>query len=251
MLKRKVDKGVILAAGDGNRLGVLTATCPKVLLPVNGTAPLITYPINALVAAGISEIAIVVGYLGDKVMEVLGDGSDLDARLQYIYNPDYLGGNATSVYKAFDWTQGDPVVLCMGDHLIDDRLVKCLMDRHPINETLCVDFMPAGYHHLDEATKVAVDSNGCIKDIGKDIVCWDALDTGIFLLTDKFFQALSELVHRLGTDIEIADVIRFLISQGHRFDTCNVSGCFWMDVDTEEDLNMARVSVGDEDGSRV
>ena len=85
-----------------------------------------------------------------------------------------------------------------------------------------------------------VDSSGCIKEIGKELVYWDALDTGVFLLTENFFQALQELVQHHGTDVEITDVIRFLISQGHRFDSCNASGCFWLDVDTEEDLNVAR-----------
>lgn len=241
MFKQRVNKGVILAAGDGNRLGPLTVSCPKGLLPVNDRVPLITYPIEALVAAGITQIAIVVGYLGDKVMEVLGSGSSFGAKLQYIFNSDYLGGTAISLYKARDWTQGDPFVLCMADHLIERKLVKCLLDRKTCNETLCVDYTPASYHQLDEATKVIVDSAGHIRNIGKELIYWDALDTGVFLLTENFFQALHELTYRLGSDIEITDVIRFLVKQGHRFATCNVSGCFWLDVDTEGDLNMARM----------
>lgn len=249
MFKWKVNKGVIIAAGDGSRLGPLTLTCPKVLLPVNGV-PLITYPIEALVAAGIREIAIVVGYLGDKVVEALGDGSHFGVRLQYFFNSDYLGGNAVSVHKARDWAQGEPVVLCMGDHLIEGEMVRRLLDRQTLNEALCIDYAPSQHHQLAEATKVTVDETGCIKDIGKDIVFWDALDTGIFIVTESFFQAVQELVHHISIDIEITDVIRFLIGQGHRFNTCNVSGCFWVDVDTEEDLNMAR-SVGDKYGSCV
>jgi choline kinase len=120
-------------------------------------------------------------------------------------------------------------------------MVKRLLDRQTLNETLCVDYTPAQHHQLAEATKVIVDKAGCIKDIGKNLICWDGLDTGVFLLTENFFRALDKLVPRLGIDIEISDVIRFLISRGHRFDTCNVSGCFWVDVDTEETLNMVRV----------
>ena len=246
MLNQKVDKGVILAAGVGDRLGSLTTTCPKVLLPVNDKT-LISYPIEALATAGISEILIVVGYLADKVIEVLGNGSNLGVRLQYIFNPDYLGGIAISVFKARDWAQGNPIVLCMGDHLIEGTLVRRLLDRPTFNETLCIDYTPEQYHQLAEATKVSVDSAGCIKDIGKDLIYWDALDTGVFLLTENFFRALDELVPKLGIGIEISDVIRFLMSRGHHFDTCNVSGCFWVDVDTEEDLKMVRV--GDKDGS--
>ena len=233
-------KGIILAAGDGDRLGSLTAIYPKVLLPVNGKRQLIGSPIEALVAAGVRDIAIVVGYLGNKVMEVLGDGNDFGVRLQYIYNSSYLGENAISVHKAREWAQGEPVVLCMGDHVIDKEIVKQLIDRPVPNETLCIDYTPAHHHELAEATKVTVDSAGCIKDIGKNLAHWDALDTGVFLLTENFFQALNELVQYHGTDVEISDVISFLVSRGHPFDTCDVSGCFWADVDTKEDLDMVR-----------
>ncbi len=236
-----VDKGIILAAGDGNRLGYLTRTCPKVLLPVNNRGPIIGYPIEALLAAGISEIAIVVGYLGDRIMEVLGDGSKFGVKLEYIFNPDYLTGAGVSLHKAKDWARGEPVVLCMGDHLIEEKLVKGLLDSQTSNEVLCVDYSPLTYYQLAEATKVTLDDERCITDIGKALVGWDAVDMGVFLLTERFFQALEELVHGRGSDTEISDVVRFLISQGHRFHTYDASGCFWADVDTEEDLNMARM----------
>ena len=239
MFERKIKKGVILAAGDGDRLGSLTLDCPKVLLSVNDEAPLIRYPIEALVAADISQIAIVVGYLGDKIRESLGDGSSFGAELHYIYNFDYLGGNAISVHRVKDWAQGEPIVLCMGDHLLDRELVRRLLDRKIFNDTLCVDKSSALSYKASEATKVAVDGDGCINDIGKGLVCWDALDTGVFLLTENFFRTLDELVARVGTDIEISEAIRFFISQGYRFHTCDVSGCFWMDIDTEEDLSRA------------
>ncbi len=238
--KKEINKGIILAAGDGDRLGPLTAICPKVLLPVNGKQ-LIGYPIEALAAVGVRDIAIVVGYLGDKVIEALGNGSDFGVRLQSIYNADYLSGNAISVYKAGEWAQGEPLVLCMGDHVIDGEIVKRLLDRQtPVNETLCVDYSPAHYHELAEATKVAVDGAGCIKNIGKGLAYWDAIDTGVFLLTENFFRALSELVQYHGTNVEISDVIRFMVGRGHHFDTCDVSGCFWADVDTKEDLDRIR-----------
>jgi choline kinase len=239
MLKRRIHKGIILAAGDGDRLGSLTIACPKVLLSVNDI-PLIRYPVEALVAAGISDIAIVVGYLGDKIIDLVGNGFDFGVRLKYIYNSDYLGGNAISVYMAKEWAQGEPVVLCMGDHLIERKMIKRLLDRQILNETLCIDYTPYQHHQLAEATKVIVDGAGCIKDIGKELVFWDAIDTGIFLLTENFFKAIHELVQYCGIDVEISDVIRFLISQGHSFDTCNVSGSSWIDVDTKEDLELAR-----------
>ena len=144
-LPRKVNKGIILAAGDGDRMGSLTLTCPKTMLQVKG-APLISHPIKALAAAQVRDIAIVVGYLGDMVADELGNGSSFGVRFEYIMNPDYLGGNAISAYKARDWAQGEPVVLCMGDHIIEADMVRHLLDRQNITETLCVDHTPASHH---------------------------------------------------------------------------------------------------------
>ena len=232
-------KGIILAAGDGGRLGVLTQRYPKALLDAGGR-PLIGYPLAAQAAAGIQEIAIVVGYLGERVREVLGDGSQFGVGLSYIRNDDYLGGNAVSVHKACQWVQGAPVVVCMADHVIGEEMVKRLVENAPAEETLCVDHSPGEYLNIDEATKVALDGDGCISDIGKGLARWDALDTGVFLLTGRFFRALDGLVRRHGLGVEMSDAIRSLVGQGHRFGTRDVSGCFWMDVDTKDDLDTIR-----------
>lgn len=231
-----ISKGVVLAAGDGGRLRVLSPTRPKVLLPVRGK-PLICHPIEALATAGIREIAVVIGYRGGQVRTALGDGSRFGVRLDYILNSDYHGGNAISVKKVKSWAAGEPFVLCMGDHIIEPGFVSRLLDKSAIADTLCVDFAPAGHHQLVEATKVVLDSSGCIKRIGKGLAYWNAIDTGVFLLTEKFLDAIGELIPVLGIDIEISDVIRLLVGSDYRFATCDVSGCFWADVDTEEDLN--------------
>jgi len=236
VVNRHISKGVVLAAGDGGRLHPLTSAYPKVLLPVRGK-PLILYPIEALAAVGIREIAVVVGYLGSQVSAALGDGRRFGVKLDYILNPDYGGGNAISVKKVKPWAAGAPFVLCMGDHIVETGFVSRLLDKSPIAETLCVDFAPAGHHRLEEATKVVVDSTGCIKRIGKELTYWNAIDTGVFLLTEKFLDAIEELIPELGIDIETSDVIRFLGGTGCRFATCDVTGSFWADVDTEEDLD--------------
>jgi glucose-1-phosphate thymidylyltransferase len=240
MQKGNVRKGVILAAGYGRRLGSLTTTCPKVLLPLGNQESLITYPIRALAEAGIKEIAIVIGHLAEKVMHGLGDGSQFGVKLHYLVNSNYLSGNAISVREARGWAQGNPVVLSMGDHLIEEKIVRRLLSSETSGESLCVDYTPAQHHKIEEATKVAVNTTGYIKNIGKELDHWNALDTGVFLITDDFFKAVDEVVQSCGTDIETADVIRFLIDRGYCFDTCDVSGCFWIDVDTPKDLDLAR-----------
>ncbi|MEA3282358.1 MAG: sugar phosphate nucleotidyltransferase, partial [Euryarchaeota archaeon] len=67
-------KAVILAAGEGTRMRPLTASCPKVMLPV-ANRPVLEHIIIAARDAGISKFVCVVGYRGDVIREYFGDGS--------------------------------------------------------------------------------------------------------------------------------------------------------------------------------
>jgi choline kinase len=170
----------------------------------------------------------------------LGDGSQYGVNLYYVENQQYLGGNAISAWKAKSWTVGEPVILCMGDHIIEPNIIWRLLSTKEINDTLCIEYRPTQYPTIEEATKVALFENGSIRDIGKELIHWDALDTGVFLLTERFFNSVEELARLRGNNIEMSDVIRFMVAQGHRFNTCNVSECSWMDIDIVEDLELAR-----------
>jgi choline kinase len=239
-INTSITRGVILAAGDGDRMGELTRDRPKVLLPLNKDEPLVLSPIRALAAAGIRNIAIVVGYLANEVKRSLGDGSQYGVNLHYVKNPDYLGGNAISAWKAKSWTMAEPVIFCMGDHILQPNVVCRLLSTKVITDTLCVEYRPTPCHNIEEATKVALFEDGEILDIGKELRRWDALDTGVFLLTERFFNTVEELARWRGNNIEISDVIRFMVARGHHFNTCDVSSCSWMDIDIEEDLKLAR-----------
>lgn len=240
MVKRRIDRAIILAAGDGDRMGELARNLPKVLLSIHKGEPLVLYPIRALAAVGVRNIAIVVGYLANEVRRSIGDGRQYGVNLDYVENSDYLGGNAISALKAKSWSMGEPVILCMGDHVIQTEIIRRLLSTDITTDTLCVEYQPASGHDVEEATKVALYEDGCIQDIGKNLKSWDALDTGVFLLTGKFFNAVEKLARLRGDNIEISDVIRFMVAQGHCFSACDASDCSWMDIDTEEDLELAR-----------
>ena len=75
-------RAMILAAGRGERMRPLTDHTPKPLLGVAGK-PMIQYHIEALAAAGVSEIVINLAWLGKQIRTALGDGSRFDVRIQY------------------------------------------------------------------------------------------------------------------------------------------------------------------------
>lgn len=75
-------RAMILAAGRGERLRPLTDHTPKPLLPVGGK-PLIDYHVEALVVAGVTEVVINVAWLGQQIIDHLGDGATFGANIQY------------------------------------------------------------------------------------------------------------------------------------------------------------------------
>lgn len=113
----KIERAIILAAGEGKRLRPVTANMPKPLIKVNGVRFTDTI-INALKSNGIHEIIIVVGYKKECVYEVYKDDPDI----KIIENPYYLdGNNITSIYVARDYLPGSFVI--EGDQIIKNAAV--------------------------------------------------------------------------------------------------------------------------------
>lgn len=112
-------KGVILAGGLGTRLHPLTRITNKHLLPVFDR-PMIHYPLQALINAGIRDILLVTGgsNAGD-FLKLLGNGRDFGLQhLNYTYQ-EGEGGIAAALSLAEHFVDGDPVCVILGDNLIE------------------------------------------------------------------------------------------------------------------------------------
>ncbi len=227
-------KGVILAAGDGTRLAPLTNNRPKPLVPVLGR-PLIEYTLNSFAQVGIRELIIVIGYRGEMIAKEIGDGSRYGVKVSYAPNPHYKGGNGTSIHAARPLLADEAFVLAMADHMIASSLLKKLLDKGEIDDTLCVDRTAKAPPQVKDATKVWVNDAGLITQIGKELEHWNAIDTGVFLFTPRIFPIVADLMEKHNGCCSVTDAVRRLIRQkGMR--ACDVSGAFWMDVDTLADL---------------
>ncbi len=237
-------KGVILAAGDGGRLHPLTLNFPKVLLPMEDR-PLISYPIEAMVAKGITEIAVVVGHKAEHIISQLPDCIPQGIRLEFISNPHYHGGNALSLAAAREFVGDDQFVLCMGDHIIHRDIVARLLAHQVDRPVLCVDSIPTYPSQINDAMRVLTDSDGHLVSIGKQLSEWNAVDTGVFLLGEEVFEVVQHLQTRYGYDVELSHMVEFLIAHNPPFTTCDVSGLYWTDIDTEDDyISTARLMEG-------
>jgi glucose-1-phosphate thymidylyltransferase len=115
-------KGVVLAGGLGTRLRPLTAVTNKHLLPVYDQ-PMIYYPIQTLVNAGITDIMIVTGgnSAGD-FLKLLGNGKAFGLKhLNYTYQ-EGEGGIAEALGLVEHFASGDPVCVVLGDNIIEGNI---------------------------------------------------------------------------------------------------------------------------------
>jgi glucose-1-phosphate thymidylyltransferase len=119
-------KGVILAGGLGTRLYPLTKITNKHLLPVFDR-PMIYYPIEALIGAGIRDIMIVTG--GKKsgdFLSLLGNGSDFGLKhLNYTYQKGE-GGIAEALGLCEHWAAGEAVCVILGDNIIERNVARAV-----------------------------------------------------------------------------------------------------------------------------
>ena len=184
-------KGVILAAGYGRRFD-LGNGLHKLLLRI-GNRAVIDYTLEAFGKVGIREVAMVIGYRGELLRDYVGDGARHGIHVEYLFNPQYKEGNARSLNTSKVFTQEDPFLLSMGDHLVSPALLSRMLASTTDSSALAVDFSQ-DIHAIEETTRVCVDSEGCIYRIGKDLREWDGVDAGVFRLTPAIYEAVTAVI---------------------------------------------------------
>ena len=121
-------QALVLAAGLGMRLRPLTDVCAKPALPVAGE-PLIRRIVGWLAAHDVNDLVVNLHYLPHTITAVLGDGSDLSARVRYSWEQPQILGSAGGPRLALDIIGSDTFIIANGDTLTDLN-VRALVDAH-------------------------------------------------------------------------------------------------------------------------
>jgi len=223
-------EALIIAAGRGERFRPFTDENPKPLIPLLGR-PLIERVILSVREAGIEDLIIVTGYLGEKLRAFLDDGSKYSVRIRYVENEHWQLGNGVSVYKAKDLIKRD-FILLMSDHVFNPEILFELQ-KYKIGRdecALCVDTHMRYVFDIEDATKVLVDGDRILR-IGKELKEFNGVDMGIFLCSPILFEALDRSIRkgRYG----LTDAVRELAEKG-RMKAClfDDEEHYWMDIDT-------------------
>jgi choline kinase len=225
----------VLAAGNGDRFNTGTRRS-KLLQPILGQ-PLILRTLATAHAAGITSFELVVGYEADAVRAAVEQGAPAGVSVSFTVNPDWHLENGLSALCARDRFRDRRFALLMGDHLFEPDVLARLLaaSAAPGESLLAIDTRPAPPDVAAEATKVRLHESRIVA-IGKDLVEYDALDTGLFVCAPALFPALEE-AQRAG-DTTLSGGIRRLAALG-LMRGVEIGNAAWYDIDTPADLETA------------
>jgi len=229
-------KCLIIAAGKGSRLCLRGDSKPLVPLL---ELPLIERVILTAKGAGLSDFYVVTGYNGKKLRKHLDQfGQDKDLKISYLINNQWEKKNGLSVLKAKGGIE-ENFILLMSDHIFNESiLTELLKEKVADGEVmLAVDYnLENKTVDVNDVTKVLVDGNNRIVNIGKKIKKYNAYDTGIFLCSPALFEALEKGSARGETSLSAGIKILAKKKKARVFD---IKGNYWIDVDDEKAFRKA------------
>jgi glucose-1-phosphate thymidylyltransferase len=241
-------KGVVLAGGTGSRLHPLTRVTNKHLLPIYDK-PMVYYPIQTLVNAGIEEILLVTGgkNAGD-FLRLLGNGREFGLKhLNYTYQ-EGEGGIADALGLAEFFAAGDPICVILGDNIIERNIreaaehfknqndgARILLKKVPDAQRFGVAEIRGDHVVGIEEKPEAPKSNYAV--------------IGIYFYDATVFQKIRRLKPSGRGELEITEVNNFYIEEGKL--TYEVLGGWWTDAGTFESLLHANVLVAETGANKM
>jgi glucose-1-phosphate thymidylyltransferase len=241
-------KGVVLAGGKGTRLYPLTRVTNKHLLPVF-ERPMIYYPIQTLVDAGIRDVIVVTGgHNSGDFLRLLSNGKDFDLhRIHYTYQ-EGEGGIADALRLAEPFVEGEKICVILGDNIIENNI---------IDSATAFEKQPAGAHIL---LKQVPDPQrfGCpvlsegrilrIEEKPKNPKS-DYAVTGIYFYDATVFEKIGRTKPSARNELEITDVNNMYLEEGSL--THSILNGWWTDAGTFESLLKATNLVAETGANKI
>ena len=241
-------KGVVLAGGKGSRLYPLTRVTNKHLLPVYDR-PMVFYPIQTLVDAGVQDIIVVTGgqNSGD-FLRLLSNGKDFNLRrIHYTYQ-EGEGGIADALRLAEPFVEGDKICVVLGDNIIENNIIEAARS---------FEQQEKGAHII---LKEVPDPErfGCPEISGGRILCIEEKPKkpksnyaviGIYFYDSTVFEKIGKTKPSWRNELEITDVNSMYLQEGTL--THSILDGWWTDAGTFESLVRATNLVAQTGANRI
>jgi glucose-1-phosphate thymidylyltransferase len=230
-------KGVVLAGGTGSRLYPLTRVPNKHLLPVYDR-PMVYYPIQTLVDAGIRDILLVTGGLNSgDFLRLLANGKEFGLnRLHYAYQ-EGEGGIADALRLAEHFADGESICVILGDNILEGSIRSAVVDfeKQRVGAKVLLKEVPDA-----QRFGVAEIDGGCIVSIVEKPLHprSNYAVTGVYMYDASVFDKIRDVVPSRRGELEITDVNNRYIAEGTL--TFAMLDGWWTDAGTFESLLRAQ-----------
>ena len=220
-------KGLVVSGGAGTRLRPITHTRAKQLVPVAGK-PVLFYGLEAMAAAGITQVGIIIGDTGDEIRAAVGDGSRFGLAVTFIPQ-DAPRGLAHAVLTAEEFIGDSAFCMYLGDNLLRDG-VAGFVDEFRAGDADAMILL----QHVPNPSEYGVaelDASGAVKQLvekPKEPKSDLAL-VGVYLFTSAIFDAARRLEPSWRGEYEITDAIQGMVDSGLRVEPHVVTG-WWKDT---------------------
>ena len=210
-------KGVILAGGKGTRLHPLTRITNKHLLPIYDR-PMVTYAVEALVGAGVTELMLVTGGThAGEFFRLFGDGHEYGIdRLFYAYQ-EQEGGIAEALGLAERFVRGDRVLVMLADNVVEGSIRPAIQnfERQERGARILLAELDKD-EHLRHLGVPELDGDGRLLRIVEkpEQPPSSYAVTGIYLYDEHVFDVIPDLVPSARGELEITDVNNWYVEQG-------------------------------------
>lgn len=198
---KNIDVAVIMAGGKGSRLlSITNDEIPKPMVPVDGK-PLLEYQVEKLKTYGIKKIVMIVGHLGEKIVDHFKDGKDFGVEIDYIFEKEPLG-TAGAFYYLKDKIDAKDFMLVFGDIFFDMDFDR-MEDFHFKNSSLTTLLAHPNGHPYDSdliqtddtGRVIGFDSKHNVRDYWYD----NMVNAGMYIINKRLLDLVKEPVK---TDFE-------------------------------------------------
>ena len=236
-------KAVILAAGQGTRIRSVHGERPKCLIEVADNT-ILDHQLAALSLAGIDEVAIVVGYEKEQIINhVRNQYGQAGPTVHFIENPAFaLTNNIYSLWLAREWLRGESFVCLNADVIFDAEILDSALEGSALI-SMIVD-----PEWRDETMKVIICDHHVIrmsKKISREQFSGTYIGVTLFhrAVQDRFFAKMQELIDAGRVNDFFNTAVQELADDGVCVGYSTTGGLAWAEIDDPLDLTFARQNV--------